>query len=113
MPQTKKVDQAEAARASLELAFTVLGQIGVLTLVAVFGPLVLGLWLDKTFATRQHDVDDGEVEIIFRQSAVTGFERRFRRHRITRMFEIQNHQVSNQRLVFNQENARLSHEITF
>lgn len=52
MPQTKKVDQAEAARASLELAFTVLGQIGVLTLVAVFGPLVLGLWLDKTFATR-------------------------------------------------------------
>lgn len=52
MPQTKKVDQAEVARASLELAFTVLGQIGVLTLAAVIGPLVLGLWLDKTFATR-------------------------------------------------------------
>jgi F0F1-type ATP synthase assembly protein I len=52
MPQTKKVDQAEAARASLELAFTVLWQIGVLTLAAVVGPLVLGLWLDKTFSTR-------------------------------------------------------------
>jgi F0F1-type ATP synthase assembly protein I len=52
MPQPKKVDQAEVARASLELAFTVLGQIGVLTLAAVLGPLVLGLWLDKTLATR-------------------------------------------------------------
>lgn len=53
MPRdAKPTKHVQTAQASLELAFSVLWQIGALTLAAVIGPLVLGLWLDRTFATR-------------------------------------------------------------
>jgi F0F1-type ATP synthase assembly protein I len=42
----------EAARASLQLAFTVMGQIGLLTLGVIVGVLVLGVWLDRVLATK-------------------------------------------------------------
>jgi F0F1-type ATP synthase assembly protein I len=45
-------DQVENARASLQLAFSVLGQIGALTLGALILALVAGLLLDKIFSTR-------------------------------------------------------------
>jgi F0F1-type ATP synthase assembly protein I len=53
MPQAdKQPDQVEAARASLQLAFSVMGQIGLLTLGLVVGVLVLGVWLDRVLATK-------------------------------------------------------------
>ncbi len=48
----KSTDQVQAARASLTLAFSVLGQVGLLTLGVVVGVLVLGLWLDRTLGTK-------------------------------------------------------------
>ena len=51
-PVEKHTDPAAAARASLQLAFTIMGQIGLLTAVAVIGSLALGLWLDRALETR-------------------------------------------------------------
>lgn len=48
-PQT---DQVNKARASLQLAFSVIGQIGALTVGVIVVALIAGLWLDKTFSTR-------------------------------------------------------------
>ena len=45
-------DQQTQARASLTLAFSVIGQIGLLTLGTIVIALMAGLWLDKTFSTR-------------------------------------------------------------
>ena len=45
-------DQVENARASLQLAFSVLGQIGALTLGVIIGALVAGILLDKLLSTR-------------------------------------------------------------
>jgi F0F1-type ATP synthase assembly protein I len=45
-------DQVKNARASLQLAFTVMAQIGVLTMGVIVVALVGGLWLDRQFSTR-------------------------------------------------------------
>src|SRR5947209_19471348 len=45
-------DQAEAARASLELAFKVIAQIGLLTLGLVVLAIFGGLGLDRIFSTK-------------------------------------------------------------
>jgi F0F1-type ATP synthase assembly protein I len=45
-------DQVKQAQASLRLAFSVMGQIGLLTVGLVIVALVGGLWLDKQFSTR-------------------------------------------------------------
>jgi F0F1-type ATP synthase assembly protein I len=45
-------DQVKQAQDSLRLAFSVMGQIGLLTIGLVIGALVGGLWLDKAFSTR-------------------------------------------------------------
>ena len=45
-------DDVNKARASLQLAFSVLGQIGALTMGVIAAALVAGLWLDRTFSTR-------------------------------------------------------------
>ncbi len=45
-------DQQTQARASLTLAFSVIGQIGALTVGVIVVALVAGLWLDRTLGTR-------------------------------------------------------------
>ena len=45
-------EQVNQARASLKLAFSVIGQIGGFTLGVIVAALIAGLWLDKTFSTR-------------------------------------------------------------
>ena len=51
-PDEQPPSQVEAARASLQLAFKVLAQIGVLTVVVVVVALFGGLWLDRLLNTR-------------------------------------------------------------
>ena len=51
-PEERPDNQAEVARASLELAFKVIAQIGLLTLVVVVVALFGGLWLDRIFSTK-------------------------------------------------------------
>ncbi len=53
MPREEQPDnQLEMARASLELAFKVIAQIGLLTLVVVVVAIFGGLWLDRAFSTK-------------------------------------------------------------
>jgi F0F1-type ATP synthase assembly protein I len=47
-----QTSQIKAAQGSLQLAFMVLGQVGALTLVAIVGSLIGGLWLDRQLGTR-------------------------------------------------------------
>ena len=51
-PDEQPPSQVEAARASLQLAFKVLAQIGVLTVVVLVVALFGGLWLDRLLDTR-------------------------------------------------------------
>src|SRR5262245_48824730 len=44
--------QVQAAQASFQLAFTVLAQVGLLSLAVVIGALIVGLVLDRVLATR-------------------------------------------------------------
>jgi F0F1-type ATP synthase assembly protein I len=53
MPPTKQpIDQRDAARTSLQLAFSVMGQIGALTLGIVMGVLIIGIVLDRVLGTK-------------------------------------------------------------
>ena len=53
MPEREpQSDQVKNARASLQLAFSVLAQIGALTLGVIVVALVAGLLLDKALSTR-------------------------------------------------------------
>ena len=53
MPQEDQADnQLEAAQASLQLAFKVIAEIGLLTLAVVVVAIFGGLWLDRVFSTR-------------------------------------------------------------
>ena len=53
MPREEQTnDQLEAAQASLQLAFKVIAQIGLLTLAVVAVAIFGGLWLDRVFDTR-------------------------------------------------------------
>jgi F0F1-type ATP synthase assembly protein I len=53
MPREEQTsDQLEAAQASLQLAFKVIAQIGLLTLAVVMAAIFGGLWLDQAFSTR-------------------------------------------------------------
>jgi F0F1-type ATP synthase assembly protein I len=53
MPRVEQSDnQVEAARASLQLAFKVIAQIGLLTLALVVAAIFGGLWLDRAFSTK-------------------------------------------------------------
>jgi F0F1-type ATP synthase assembly protein I len=53
MPREEQPNnQAEAAQASLELAFKVIAQIGLLTLVVVVVAIFGGLWLDRVLSTK-------------------------------------------------------------
>jgi F0F1-type ATP synthase assembly protein I len=53
MPREDQADsQVEAAQASLTLAFKVIAEIGLLTLVVVVVAIFGGLWLDRVFSTR-------------------------------------------------------------
>jgi len=53
MPREEQPDnQAEAARASLELAFKVIAQIGLLTLAIIVVAIFGGLWLDRVLSTK-------------------------------------------------------------
>ncbi len=45
-------DQVKNAQASLQLAFSVLGQVGLLTLGVIVVALVGGLWLDRLLSTK-------------------------------------------------------------
>ncbi len=49
---SEKTNQVETARASLDLAFSVIGQIGFLTGGAVIGTVLIGILLDKVLGTR-------------------------------------------------------------
>jgi len=44
--------QVQAAQASFQLAFTVLAQVGLLSLVIVIGALIAGIALDRVLETR-------------------------------------------------------------
>jgi F0F1-type ATP synthase assembly protein I len=44
--------QVQAAQASFQLAFTVLAQVGILSLVIVIGALIAGIALDRVLETR-------------------------------------------------------------
>jgi len=44
--------QVQAAQASFQLAFTVLAQVGILSLVVVIGALIAGIALDRLLETR-------------------------------------------------------------
>ena len=50
--ESPQSDQVKNARASLQLAFSVLGQIGVLTMGVIVVALVGGLWLDRLLSTK-------------------------------------------------------------
>ena len=53
MPREEQSDnQMAAARASLQLAFKVIAQIGLLTLVVVAVAIFGGLWLDRALDTK-------------------------------------------------------------
>jgi F0F1-type ATP synthase assembly protein I len=53
MPREEQPNnQAEAAQASLELAFKVIAQIGLLTLAVVVVAIFGGLWLDRVLSTK-------------------------------------------------------------
>ena len=53
MPREEQTDnQLEAAQASLQLAFKVIAQIGLLTLGVVLVAIFGGLWLDRVFSTK-------------------------------------------------------------
>ena len=50
--ESPQSDQVKNARASLQLAFSVLGQVGLLTLGVIVVALVGGLWLDRLLSTK-------------------------------------------------------------
>ncbi len=50
--ESPESDQVKNARASLQLAFSVLGQVGLLTMGVIIVALVGGLWLDRLLSTK-------------------------------------------------------------
>jgi len=50
--ESPQSDQVKNAQASLQLAFSVLGQVGLLTLGVIVVALVGGLWLDRLLSTK-------------------------------------------------------------
>ena len=50
--ESPQSDQVKNARASLQLAFSVLGQVGLLTMGVIIVALVGGLWLDRQLSTK-------------------------------------------------------------
>jgi F0F1-type ATP synthase assembly protein I len=50
--ESPQSDQVKNARASLQLAFSVLGQVGLLTMGVIIVALVGGLWLDRLLSTK-------------------------------------------------------------
>ena len=50
--ESPQSDQVKNARASLQLAFSVLGQVGLLTMGVIIVALVGGLWLDRVLSTK-------------------------------------------------------------
>ena len=52
-PEEHESDQTRAARESLQLAFTVLAQVGGLSILMLLAAIFGGLWLDRVFDTRR------------------------------------------------------------